>query len=243
MSRRPDPEPIWLRPEPGQRRPGYTRDEIARTALLIADEEGPDALSMRRIARVLGAGTMTLYHYVQSKDELMQLVGDAIMSELVIPDDELPDGWRDALAAIARRTYEVTRRHAWIIDHFREDRGHGGPNALRHIEQSLAVAARTGLPMLERAELTGLVDDYVFGHVIRQREASSTTDPADDWIGEFRAHIDALAGDDAFPALREMFDVDPAEFKRFADDPLRFERGLQTLLDGVEAQLKRRGTS
>ena len=54
-----------MRPAPGERRPGYTRDQIVAAAIAIADAEGYEAVSMRRLATELGAGTMTLYHYVR----------------------------------------------------------------------------------------------------------------------------------------------------------------------------------
>ena len=76
---------IWTRPEPGTRRPKFTRDQIASTALAIADTEGFAAVSMRRIAAELGAGTMTLYYYVRTKDELVALMDDAIMGEVLDP--------------------------------------------------------------------------------------------------------------------------------------------------------------
>src|SRR5215207_5547112 len=69
-----DDMPIWARPEPGERRPAHTREKIAETAIAIADAEGFEAVSMRRIAAELGAGTMTLYHYVRTKDELVALM-------------------------------------------------------------------------------------------------------------------------------------------------------------------------
>src|SRR5215813_14334865 len=94
---------IWTRPEPGTRRPKFTREQIASTALAIADAEGFAAVSMRRIAGELGSGTMTLYYYVRTKDELIALMDDAIMGELIIPEDELPEGWREGLAELARR--------------------------------------------------------------------------------------------------------------------------------------------
>src|SRR5664279_4969590 len=62
---------LWTRTEPASRRPRFTRDDIARTAIGIADAEGFDALSMRRLAAELNAGTMTLYHYVRTKDCLL----------------------------------------------------------------------------------------------------------------------------------------------------------------------------
>src|ERR671918_360807 len=110
MRGRRDEGPIFARPAPGSRRPAYTREQIAQTAIAIADAEGFDAVSMRRIAAELGAGTMTLYHYVRGKDELVALISDTIMSEIVVPDDELPDGWREGMAEIARRTLAIFKR-------------------------------------------------------------------------------------------------------------------------------------
>ena len=79
--------PIWVRPEPGTRRPRFTREQIAATALA---DRGPlrafEAVSMRRIAAELGAGTMTLYHYVRTKDDLKDLLDDAIVGEALVPD-------------------------------------------------------------------------------------------------------------------------------------------------------------
>src|SRR6187200_555611 len=92
---------IWTHPEPGMRRAGHTREQIAQAALRIADTEGFEAVSMRRIAGELRAGTMTLYHYVRDKGELLSLMDDAVMGEVLVPDDELSADWREALTAIA----------------------------------------------------------------------------------------------------------------------------------------------
>src|SRR5262245_12639315 len=81
---------IWSRPEPRARRPAHTRDGIASAAIRIADAEGFEAVSMRRVAAELRAGTMTLYHYVRTKDELLALVDNAVMGELLVPPGELP---------------------------------------------------------------------------------------------------------------------------------------------------------
>src|SRR5215204_1206753 len=146
MSRGQDARSVWTRPGPGERKPSWSREQIVATALAIADAEGFEAVSMRRIAAELGAGTMTLYHYVRTKDELVTLIGDAIMAEIVIPDDELPAGWRDGMAELARRTRRIFMRHRWIVEHIGEgDPEAAGPHMLRHVEQTLAVAARTGL--------------------------------------------------------------------------------------------------
>ena len=226
-------EPIWTRPAPGQRKPAHTREAIVATAMRIADAEGFEAVSMRRIAAELGAGTMTLYHYVRTKDELIVLMADAIMGEMLVPEAEMPDGWRDGLAAIARRTRGIFLRRPWVLDHMDED-GPVGPNMLRHIEQSLAAVAGLDLPVEERFELIGLVDDYVIGYSLRARFERPPDDRVLEYIdqqlrsGDF-PHVAAFAGDD----VRDAF----GRLDRLDDDEQRFERGLQTLLDGIEQRL------
>ena len=96
--------PIWTRPEPAGRAARLGRDDIARAALAIADREGFAAVSMRRLAREVGVGTMSLYHYLRTKDDLLELMDDAVMGELLVPAEELPDDWREALTAIAETT-------------------------------------------------------------------------------------------------------------------------------------------
>jgi AcrR family transcriptional regulator len=241
---RPPSEPIWTQPAPGQRRPRYTREQIAAAALAIADAEGYDAVSMRRVAAELGAGTMTLYHYVRTKDDLRALMDDAMMAELLIPDGELPAGWRAAVAEIARRSRSVFRRHPWALT-ARESAEAGGPNGMRHFEQSLAAVAGTGLDVKQRLEIIAMIDDYVFGFAMRESavdDAGGLDDVPDalfDYLqrqldtGEY-PHIEELA---AGGEPREVF----GRIMATMFDEQRFERGLDRLLDGIEADVERRG--
>src|SRR4029453_5969014 len=100
----PDVLDMWPRGPPRGRRPRLNRDELAATAVRIADREGLAALSMRRLAGELGAGTMSLYYYVRTKTELLMLVVDTVMAENHVPEREMPDDWRDALVVIACAT-------------------------------------------------------------------------------------------------------------------------------------------
>jgi AcrR family transcriptional regulator len=244
--RRGDATPIWARPAPGERKPAHSRDRIAETALLIADAEGFEAVTMRRIATELGAGTMTLYHYVRNKDELAALMDDAIMSELLVPDDELAEGWREGMAQIARRSYEAFQRHPWVFDLVTGEGAppQSGPNALRHVEQSLAVAARTGLDFQEQLELVALVDDYVFGHAMRAREtrAHQSVEDAEERLERLIAYLESQLQTGEYPILAAWAGDDVrAGFIRIAEmssDPGRFERGLQRLLDGIELWIR-----
>ena len=169
---------IWTRPEPGTRRPKFTRDLIASTALAIADAEGFAAVSMRRVAAELDAGTMTLYYYVRTKDELVLLMDDAIMAEVLIPDDEFPSHWYDALTAISLRTWDILIRHPWALHSLQN--APAGPNAMRHFEQSLAALAGTDLDGPDKFLLLAMVDDYVHGNALRSAEVRSAGEPAPD---------------------------------------------------------------
>lgn len=237
-----DDEPIWTRPEPGSRRATHTREQIAASAIAIADAEGFEAVSMRRVARELGAGTMTLYHYVRTKDDLVTLMDDALMGEILVPDGELPmDDWRTALTAIATRTRAAFRRHPWSFEAMGD--ASGGPNGMRHFEQSLAAVASTGLDAKGQLELITLVDDYVFGYVIRELRIPKAPDlqempPA---IVQF---FTGLLATGEYPHIERLVGADDpvGGFMRFvevATDPDRFERGLAQLLDGVALALER----
>jgi AcrR family transcriptional regulator len=247
MSRGGDGVPIWARPEPGARRPRFTRDQIATVALEIADQEGFDAVSMRHVAAKLGAGTMTLYNYVRTKDELVALMDDALMAETLVPDGELPTDWRDALALIAGRTRAVLVRHPWALMSMQQ--AQFGPNAMRHFEQSLAALAGTGLDTAATFDLLALVDDYVFGNVLRtgeSRNRKAATDADPDAVGaiiEFGLaqlrtgqfpHTAALLGDSDLTSLPHDTPGPPMD-KESLDK--QFEEGLQAVLDGAAARL------
>jgi AcrR family transcriptional regulator len=239
MSRPKRRSPIWARPAPGARRPAYSREQIADAAIAIADAEGYDAVSMRRLASELGAGTMSLYHYIGSKDDLVGLVADRLMGEMLIPDDELPDGWREGMAELARRTLGLFKNHRWIVEHWGEgDPANTGPSMLRHVEQTMVIAARSGLDSDGQFELAAIVDDYVIGYAMRTHHGDEAGQSE-----AMMAYVAEQLGSGEFPQLEALIGDDPAAaFERFAhltEDEQRFERGLQRVLDGLELWVER----
>jgi AcrR family transcriptional regulator len=233
-----------MREEPGARRAGLSREQIGRKALEIADAEGFDDVSMRRIARELDAGTMTLYHYVRNKDELLALMWNTVIEELLIPEDELSGDWRQALTKIARATRTAFKRHPWIIDAMGQP-AQSGPNGFRHFEQSLAAVKDLRAPLRNRVELVGLVDDYVFGFTWRELLQESYDAQGDPNMAESGlAFFESELATGEYPNTSKLFRGDlrtaiervMANFTGQANDP-RFERGLKALLDGFEANL------
>lgn len=233
---------VWTRIEPGGRKPRFTRDEIAEVAIRIADEEGLDALSMRHLASELGAGTMTLYHYVRTKDELMTLVNDAIMGEVVVPPDEvLPADWREAVTMIAHRSRAVMRRHPWILDI--SDDPPFGPNGVRHFDQSLQAVSSLPIDLRSRLDIVAMVDEYVFGHCLYER--NNADDGGDPFPEPVKEYVRSLLETGDYPQIQALADelgLDETwdQIGSHLRDPGRFERGLERLLDGIEVGLGQR---
>jgi AcrR family transcriptional regulator len=244
MSKTAAGELIWLRREPGERKTRLTRAMLADAAIAIADKEGFDAVSIRRLASELGAGAMTLYHYIQTKADLVALMDDALIGEIVVPDGELPSDWRAALVAIARRTRDVFARHPWAL--LSMQGALPGPNALRHFEQSLAAVSNAPFDEVEKLELLKLVDDFVMGHALRVGEVHA-------WIGGESALAKAVEEFWRRELATGRFPLTAALMNNTADggqghvrwlaDPERFDRALTLLLDGAisRARRQRRG--
>jgi AcrR family transcriptional regulator len=233
---------VWTRVDPAARRPRFTREEIARTALRIADREGFDALSMRRIASALDAGTMTLYHYVRTKDELLTLVLDEVMREVVIPDDvEIPEDWRAAMHMLAERSRASLERHPWILDMM--DDPPIGPNSVRHFDQTLQAVSSLPVSLNDKLDVVAMVDEYVFGYCLQQRNNVNASDArADAGMIEY---VQGLLETGDYPHLRALADemgVDAAwkHISAHLRDTTRFARNLDRLLDGIDASLRKR---
>ena len=241
-----DSRPIWAVPEPADRKPRHTREQIAAAALRIADTEGFDAVTMQRIAAELGAGTMTLYYYVRTKADIVALMQDAILADILIPDDELPPDWRAAMTAVARRSRQVLMAHPWSLSSL--DEAQFGPNAMRHFEQSLAATAGAGLSVAARLELIAAVDDYVAGNALHAVEALTRAriaqeDP--DMVAAAIAYGLALTETEAFPQLRALYAESTGNQDGEQVTPpmtegalaSQFERGLQALLSGLATRM------
>src|SRR5262249_60636194 len=123
----------WGRPQRRGRgqRPSLSREEIVRAAIELADAEGLEALTMRRLATQLRAGAMSLYWYVPTKEDLLDLMLDAAFGEVELP--ERPSGdWRADLHLFAHRMLGVLRRHTWLPS-LTSSQPLPGPNALRYV--------------------------------------------------------------------------------------------------------------
>jgi AcrR family transcriptional regulator len=216
----------------GRSRHALDTDTIVATALRIADEEGVDAVSMRRIASELRVGTMSLYHHVADKDELLELMADATSAELIVPGEILGD-WREALRQIAHRTRDAFLRHPWLLD-TAGTRPLVTRNSLRHVEQSVAIVIGLDVDRDTAIAMVMATDDYTIGHVFRQSRVGTGQRPFA--TERDRERVRDMLATGEFPHLARVF----ANEGDIAPPPDTFEAGLEWLFDGMQAVLDAR---
>jgi AcrR family transcriptional regulator len=154
---------------------GLSKQRILVEAIRLADRGGVSGLSMRRLAVELGAGAMSLYHYVASKDELLDAMIDSIYEEIELPPEETD--WQSAMRQRAVSARQVLVNHPWAIS-LLESRTSPGPANLRHHEAVFACLRKAGFPILMATHANWLLDSYVYGFALQ--EASLPFDTADE---------------------------------------------------------------
>lgn len=219
------PELIWLRPERSARgpAPAHSRTAIAAAAIALADAEGLAGVSMRKIAASLGAGTMSLYNYVPAKEQLFDLMLDAVAGEWELPDAPSGDPRAD-LAEFAQQGMAAMRRHPWVPA-LVLTRPTIGPNSLRCTEYFLAIMADSDQPGDAKMELFAMLNSAIC--MFAQWEANQRQlGGSAQWQAELVTYLGAAAAGGEYPHLAASFaqsagrtpDLDPdAVFARGID--------------------------
>ncbi len=200
------------------------REGIAATALDLLDRDGLDALSMRKLADELGVGTMTLYGYFRSKEELLDAVIDASMTQGGLA---VEGTWRERAVALARGMRAYLERHPALVQ-IRRRQTMTRPRQFAVTEQVMRALIDAGLPRAEAARTFRLLFTYVFGYVAFSPDAA-----ADQARADVRTSLAALPPDE-YPVLTSM--VDEAVAAAAGDE--QFDFGLALILDGVEARAR-----
>ncbi|MEU8120677.1 TetR/AcrR family transcriptional regulator [Spirillospora sp. NPDC049024] len=228
---------IWSVPERQGRgpRPAYSRAQITEAAVRIADAEGLEAASMRRIAADLGTGAMSLYRYVPSRDDLVDLMVDHVLLEMEIP--ERPSGdWRADLRLIAENTRAVWSRHAWLVGLHRP-RATFGPNRLRLLEFAFG-ALDVGVPIDDILVLLDMLNGYVEravrGEIAWMREMRQSGMTPERWMMESAPYVRELLDSGRYPMFKRI--VVDARLPHMSGDE-QFHYGLERVLDCIAGAL------
>lgn len=208
---------------------------IVDRAVAMADESGLDAVSMRTIAAQLGVGTMTLYRYIPTKAELLDLMLDRVNrpTNVTVPGD-----WRSGLEHMGRELWRLYTTHPWVpqVDQARPVLG---PNAVRALDSVLGALRDSGLTDREKIATTATIDSFV-SSLARTANSSTSAENrtavthAEFWQSQESSLVAAMESGQ-FPHMaalsEDAFDASMEE---------TFEFGLQRILDGVDVLLRHR---
>ncbi|MCX4906521.1 TetR/AcrR family transcriptional regulator [Streptomyces sp. NBC_00878] len=225
------------RPSRGPK-PGLTLDRIVEAAVRIADADGLEAVSMRRLSTELGTGTMSLYRYVPGKGELLDLMLDRVQRSAA-DTSVFGENWRSTLEVLGRESLALYQRHPWLLK-VNQSRPVLGPSAIDGMEKVISRIRPMGLSDPELVSVVILIDSYVTGAARTQlyaQEAEHRTGLTDAEFWAAQAPVlEQVMTSGRYPVMASLAE------DAFGPDFDHFDFGLQRILDGLETLVQRRGT-
>ena len=207
-----------------------SRDRILQAALALADKEGIQELSMRRLGRALGVEAMSLYNHVAGKDDLLDGLVDLVFAEIEFPCDK--GAWKVAMRRRAISAREALARHRWAIA-LMESRTSPGPANLRHHDSVLGCLRGAGFSVALAGHAYSALDSYIYGFALEQ--ASLPFDTGEQ-AAEVAGSIMRAFASGEYPHLAEI--ATQHVMKPGYSYAAEFEFGLDLLLDGLERARK-----
>ena len=208
-----------------KRRAALTRERILQAAISLADRDGIESLSMRKLGQELGVEAMSLYNHVRNKIDMLDGMVDLVFGEIDLPANGVD--WRTAMRKRAISAREVLLRHPWAIG-LMESRATPGPATLRHHDAVLASLRTAGFSVDLAAHAYSILDGYIYGFTLTELTLpfrnSEVAEVAESIMEGFRPG--------EYPYLAEMA-VDRAMKPgyNYGDE---FEYGLDLILDGIQ---------
>jgi AcrR family transcriptional regulator len=204
-----------------------SRERVLRAAVALADRDGLESLTMRKLADELGAGAMSLYHYVRGKEQLLAGMIDIVFSEIELPTTDVD--WRTAMRRRAQSTRAALNRHRWAVG--RMEGTHTGLANARVHDAVLGCLRQAGFSIEMTIQAMSVQDAYIYGFALQEKDIPFET-------AEESAEVAARQGwdDEAlakeFPHLAEVVAGHVA--KVGYDFTEAFEYGLDLILDALE---------
>jgi AcrR family transcriptional regulator len=210
-----------------------TRAKIAAAAIGLADADGLEGLSVRKLAKELGVGPMRLYDYVTNRSELLDLMVDAVYARIAEAGPSAD--WRATVLSVVHRTREAALAHEWFAD-LLGGRPHLGPHALAVGESTAAALSQApgvhGLDGLQRA--LGALNAFMIGAIRREvterRTARATGTELPAWQAALGPYLSRMLATGRYPTIARLV-VDGAHL----DAEETFRHNLTTVLDGITA--------
>jgi AcrR family transcriptional regulator len=212
-----------------KRRTALTRERVLRAAISLADRDGIESLSMRKLGQKLGVEAMSLYNHVRNKVDMLDGMVDLVFSEIDLPASGVD--WRTAMRKRAISARQVLLRHPWAIG-LMESRATPGPATLRHHDSVLGSLRTAGFSIDMAAHAYSVLDGYIYGFTLTELTLPFSNSGETARVAEIAETIleDFRPGE--YPHLAEMA-VDRATKPgyNYGDE---FEYGLDLILDGIK---------
>src|SRR3989475_3270485 len=212
-----------------KRRAALTRDRILRTAISLADRDGLESLSMRKLGQKLGVEAMSLYNHVRNKVDMLDGMVDVVFSEIDLPATGAD--WRTAMRTRAISARQILLRHPWAIG-LMESRATPGPATLRHHDSVLGSLRTAGFSIDMAAHTYSILDGYIYGFTLTELTLPFSNSEGSAGVAEIAGNILEGFRPNENPHLAELA-VDRAlkPGHNYGDE---FEYGLDLILDGIQ---------
>lgn len=218
-------------------RPSLSGEQIVTKATELADRDGLGGLSMRRLADELGVTAMSLYGYVPSKAELLDVIADRAYGEIITRGDPAV-AWQTRLTALARQHWSLLLSHPWLL-HIAASRPLLGPNATALYDAELAAVDGLGLTDIDMDLIVSLLDDYVRGAARGAAEAAGAqarTGLSDrQWWEAYGPLLAEVLDPSRYPTAVRVGTAAGQEYGAAHDPARSFTFGLQRIIDGIDS--------
>ena len=201
-----------------------SRERVLQAGIQLADQEGSDALSMRKLAQQLGVKAMSLYNHVANKDDLIDGMVDIVASEIAVPNVEVD--WKTAMRKRALSAHQVLLRHPWATMAI-VSRANVGPAMLRYVDATLGCLVKAGFSFEMADHIWNAIDSHIYGFTLQK--LNFPFEEAD-YVDAAKQYVSMLPVK-KYPYLNQLtHHVMDGRYNGIHD----FEFGLDLLLDSLE---------
>lgn len=211
---------------PAEVRTPLSRARVLEAAVAVADADGIESLSMRKLGEAVGVEAMSLYNHVANKSDLLDGMIDVVFGEIDMPAEETD--WKAAMRRRATSAREVLRRHRWAIG-LMETRTSPGPATLRHHDAVIGILRRSGFSVPMAAHAFSVLDSYIYGFALQEATLPFETGAE---TAQLAQEILAMAPAEDYPHLTEL--TVEHVLQPGYDYGDEFDFGLELILDGLD---------
>ena len=226
----------------GSARAPLSRERVLRAGVALADVDGIESLSMRKLGQALGVQAMSLYRYVSGRDDVLDGIVDLVVAEIELPGPGAP--WREAMRQRAISAHEVVLRHPWASSLI-ESRKNLSPERLRYADTILGSLRQGGFPIAVAGRAFFLLDSYVYGFTLQEVNQGVPAQELPQVVARLRPQVPTEVYTNLAEFMEHLARRNPrssrSRRKHQSSYAADFEFGLDLILDGLQSLLTARG--